>query len=469
MRHRYLLIIVLCAAVGTSAPQTSMLAAAPPQSSQSSQSSQTSNAQAAQQDPFFDESTLPFQAPPFDKIKDADYQPALEEGMRRQLAEVEAVANDNAAPTFGNTFVALERTGSLLARVSRVFFGLTQADTNPTIQKVEAEETPKLAEHQDKIYMNPRLFARVKAVYDSRDKLSLDAESKFLVERYYKNFVRAGALLSEADKARLRALNQEEEKLTTDFRSKVLADTIASAVVVEDKTQLAGLSEGDLAAAADLAKERGMAGKYVIALQNTTRQPIVIGMQNRSLRERVLKASSERGAHGGENDTRAIVTRLARLRAEKARLLGFPTYAAYSLDDQMAKTPENALKLLTDLVPAATARARDEQAKLQKVADSEGGKFKVGPADWEHYAEKVRKAEYDLDDSQIKPYFELDRVLRDGVFFAANKLYGLTFKERKDIPVYNPDVRVFEVSDKDGKSLALFYADYFQRPSKTRP
>jgi peptidyl-dipeptidase Dcp len=461
MRHRYLLIIVLCAAVGASAPQTSMLAAAPPQSSQ------TSNAQAAGKNPFFDESTLPFQAPPFDKIKDADYQPALEEGMRRQLAEVEAVADNKAAPTFDNTVVALERTGSLLARVSRVFFGLTQADTNPTIQKVEAEETPKLAEHQDKIYMNPRLFARVKAVYDSRDKLSLDAESKFLVERYYKNFVRAGALLSEADKARLRALNQEEAKLTTDFRSRVLADTNASAVVVEDKAQLAGLSEGDLAAAADLAKERGMAGKYVIALQNTTRQPIVIGMQNRSVRERVLKASSERGAHGGENDTRSIVTRLAQLRAEKAKLLGFPTYAAYSLDDQMAKTPENALKLLTDLVPAATARARDEQAKLQKVADSEGGKFKVGPADWEHYAEKVRKAEYDLDDSQIKPYFELDRVLRDGVFFAANKLYGLTFKERKDIPVYNPDVRVFEVSDKDGKSLALFYADYFQRPSKS--
>jgi peptidyl-dipeptidase Dcp len=461
MRHRYLMTIILCAAVGASAVQPTMLAAAP------ARTSQTANAQAAGTNPFFNESTLPFQAPPFDKIKDADYQPAIEEGMRRQLAEVEAIADDKAAPTFENTVVALERTGALLTRVSHVFFGLTQADTNPTLQKVESEETPKLAAHQDKIYMNPRLFARVKAVYDRRDSLRLDPESKYLVERYYKAFVRAGAQLSDADKERLRALNQEEAKLSTDFRNKVLADTNASAVVVEDKAQLAGLSEGDIAAAADLAKERGMPGKYVIALQNTTRQPIVIGMNDRSLRERVLKASSERGAHGGENDTRAVVTRLAQLRADKAKLLGFPTYAAYSLDDQMAKTPANAEKLLTDLVPAATARAREEEAKLQKVADSEGGHFHVDAGDWEHYAEKVRKAEYDLDDSQIKPYFELDRVLRDGVFFAANKLYGLTFKERKDIPVYNPDVRAFEVIDKDGTSLALFYADYFQRPSKS--
>jgi peptidyl-dipeptidase Dcp len=453
---------MLCAAVGASALQPTMLAATP-------QASQAAGAQAgaAGANPFFEESTLPFHAPPFDKIKDTDYQPALEEGMRRQLAEVEAIADSAEPPTFANTVEALERTGALLARVSRVFFGLTQADTNPTIQKVEAEETPKLAEHQDKIYMNPRLFARVKAVYDRRDALSLDPESKYLVERYYKTFVRAGALLPDADKAHLRALNQEEAKLTTDFRNKVLADTNASAVVVEDKAQLAGLSEGDIAAAADLAKERGMVGKYVIALQNTTRQPIVIGMQNRALRERVLKASSERGAHGGPNDTRAIVSRLAQLRAEKAKLLGFTTYAAYSLDDQMAKTPENALKLLTDLVPAATARAREEEAKLQKVADAEGGHFQIDAADWEHYAEKVRKAEYDLDDSQIKPYFELNRVLQDGVFYAANKLYGLTFRERKDIPVYNPDVRAFEVIDKDGTSLALFYADYFQRPSKS--
>lgn len=465
MQSHKLLVIALTAAVFASASGPSAVAAST--SSLAATTPDSSPAVAAASNPFFDESTLPFHAPPFDKIKDSDYQPAIEEGMRRHLAEVEAIANSAEPPTFANTIEAMERAGALLTRVTHVFFGLTQADTNPTLQKVEADETPRLAEHQDRIYMNPRLFARVKSIYDRRDSLGLDAEARYLVERYYKNFVRAGALLSEPDKTKLRALNQEEAKLTTDFRNKVLADTNASAVVVDDRSQLEGLSDEDIAAAAELAKERNLPGKYVIALQNTTRQPIVIQMKNRALRERVLKASSERGRHGGENDTRSIVTRLAQLRAEKAKLLGYSTYAAYSLDDQMAKTPQEAEKLLTDLVPAATARAREEAAKLQRVADAEGGGFRIGPADWEYYAEKVRKADYDLDESQIKPYFELDRVLHDGVFFAANKLYGLTFKERKDIPVYNPDVRVFEVFDADGSSLALWYADYFQRPSKS--
>jgi peptidyl-dipeptidase Dcp len=465
MRKRNLLAVALVVAfVGASVlPFRLALASG---SSAVAQTARTSGS--ADANPFFDASTLPFQAPPFDKIKDADYQPAIEEGMKRQLAEIDLIANSKDAPTFANTIEAMERSGSLLTRVGHVFNVRTGADTNPTIQKIEAEESPKLAAHQDKIYLNPKLFARVKSIYDRRNALSLDAESKFLVERYYKNFVRAGALLSDADKTRLRALNEEEAKLTTDFRSKVLADTNASAIVVDDKSQLEGLSEGDIAAAAEHAKDRGLpAGKYVIALQNTTRQPIVIQMKNRELRQRVLKASSERGAHGGVNDTRLIVTRLAQLRGEKARLLGFKTYADYSLDDQMAKTPQNAINLMTNLVPAATAKARDEAAKLQKVADSEGGNFHVTAADWEHYSEKVRKAEYDLDESQIKPYFELNRVLQDGVFYAANQLYGLTFKERKDIPVYHPDVRVFEVFDKDGSSMALFYADYFQRPSKS--
>jgi peptidyl-dipeptidase Dcp len=459
MQNRYLSVVMFSLAVVASASQTSMIAATPIISSDKDFVAATN--------PFFDESPLPFQAPPFDKIKDEDYQPALEEGMKRQLVEIEAIANSNEPPTFANTIEAMERSGALLTRVAKVFFALTQADTNPTLQKVEEDETPKLAEHQDKIYLNSKLFARVKSIYDRRTSLRLDAESKYLVERYYKDFVRAGALLSEAAKTRLSALNQEEAKLTTDFRNKALADTNDSAVVVDDKSQLEGLSDADIAAAADLAKERGLEGKYVIALQNTTRQPIVTFMKNRALRERVLKASSERGSHGGANDTRAIVTRLAQLRAEKAKMLGYADYAVYSLDDQMAKTPRNAEKLLTDLVPAATAKARAEAVELQKMADAEGGNFRVGPADWEYYAEKVRKAQYDLDESQTKPYFLLDRVLRDGVFFAANKLYGLTFKERTDIPVYNHDVRVFEVFDADGSSLALFYTDYFQRPSKS--
>ena len=288
MRHRYLQVIALGAAVGASASQPAMPAAAP------AQASQTANAPgpATGENPFFAESTLPFHAPPFDRIKDGDYQPAIEEGMKRQLVEIEAIANSAEPPTFANTVEAMERSGALLTRVSRVFFGLTQADTNPTIQKVEAEESPKLAAHQDQIYLNPKLFARVKSIYERRDKLGLDAEAKYLVERYYKTFVRAGALLSDADKTKLRALNQEEAKLTTDFRNRVLADTNASAVVVDDKAQLEGLSEGDIAAAADLAKARGLAGKYVIALQNTTRQPIVISLKNRALRERVLKASA---------------------------------------------------------------------------------------------------------------------------------------------------------------------------------
>lgn len=456
--------VALCAIMNTLGLQPATLkASAPARTSQIMNFSSST----AETNPFFVESSLPFHAPPFDKIKDSDYQPALEEGMKRQIIEAEAIANSADAPTFANTIVAMERSGDLLTRVSKVFFGLAQANTNPTIQKVQSEEAPKLAAHQDKIYLNPKLFARVKSIYERRDASGLDAESKYLVERYYRTFVRSGALLSDADKAKLSALNQEEAKLTTEFRHKVLADTNASAIVVDDKGELDGLSDGDIAAAAALAKQRNLSDKYVIALQNTTRQPIVKSMKNRALRLRVLTASSERGSHGGENDTRAIVTRLAALRAERAKLLGFATYADYSLDDQMAKTPQNAKKLLTDLVPAATAKARGETERLQKAADAEGGGFKITAADWEYYAEKVRKAEYDLDEAQIKPYFELDRVLREGVFFAANKLYGLTFKERTDIPVYQTDVRVFEVFDKDGSSLALFYADYFQRPSKS--
>ncbi|MCU1228836.1 MAG: peptidyl-dipeptidase Dcp, partial [Acidobacteria bacterium] len=268
-------------------------------------------------------------------------------------------------------------------------------------------------------------------------------------------------------KATLRKLNQEESTLSTQFREKLLADTAASAVVVDDRAQLEGLSDADVAAAAEAAKEKKLAGKYVLTLQNTTRQPVLVNLKNRALRQRVFNASASRGNHGGPNDTKAIISRLAQLRAQRAKLLGYPTYAAYSLDDQMAKTPANALKLLNDLVPASTSHARDEAAKIQKLIDAQNGGFAVTAADWEYYADQVRKAEYDLDESQVKPYFELDRVLHDGVFYAANQLYGITFKERKDIPVYQPDVRVFEVFDADGTSMALYYGDYFSRANKS--
>ncbi len=421
----------------------------------------------AASNPFFTASTLPYQAPPFDKIKDADYQPAIDEGMKRQRAEIDVIANDPAAPTFANTIEAMERTGELLTRAAKVFFNLTQSNTNDTLQKVETEEAPKLAAHQDAIYMNPKLFARVKAIYDKRAALGLGPEATYLVERYYRNFVRAGALLNDADKATLRALNEEESKLTTQFRQRVLADTDASAVVVDDKSQLAGLTDQDLAAAAEAAKDRKLEGKWLLRLENTTQQPILDRLQNRALRTKVFQASVQRGNHDGPNDTRAIASRLAQLRAQKGQLLGFADYASYSLDDQMARTPQAADKLMTSLVPASTAKAREEAAKMQAIIDREKGGFQLGPEDWEFYAEKVRKAEYDLDESQIKPYLPLDHVLQNGVFYAANRMYGLTFKERHDIPVYNPDVRVWEVFDADGKSLALFYGDYFARPNKS--
>ena len=421
----------------------------------------------AQTNPFLTPSPLPFQAPPFDKIKDADYQPAIEEGMKRQIAEIEVIANNPDPPTFDNTIVAMERTGDVLTRATKVFLNLAQSNTNDTIQKIEAEESPKLAAHTDTIFLNPKLFARVKAIYDQRDSLNLDPESKYLVERYNRNFIRAGAQLSDADKTTLRALNQEESTLSTQYRQKILADTDASAVVVDNKADLAGLSESDVAAAAQRAKDRGLTGKYVLTLQNTTQQPPLTFLKNRALREKLFTASSQRGNHGGPNDTKAIVERLAQLRAQKAKLLGFSTFAAYVLDDQMAKTPDIAIKLMTDMVLATTAKAREQAVTMQKLIDKQKGGFQLAPWDWQYYAEQLRKAQYALDEGQVKQYFELDRVRKDGIFYAANRLYGLTFKERHDIPVYNPDVRVFEVFDADGKSLALFYADYFSRPNKS--
>ncbi|GHH54176.1 peptidyl-dipeptidase Dcp [[Pseudomonas] boreopolis] len=417
--------------------------------------------------PLLAASTLPFQAPPFDKIQDSDYLPAFEEGMRQHLAEVRKIADNPEPATFANTIEALERSGETLTRVSRIFFGLVQADTNDARQKIQEEIAPKLAAHQDEINLDPKLFARIKSIYDQRDALNLDPEQKRLVERDYQEFVRAGAQLSDADKATLRKLNVEETTLSTQFHTKLVAATAAGAVVVDDKARLDGLSDGDVAAAAEAAKARKLDGKYVLALQNTTQQPVLASLKDRDLRAQVLQASETRTEKGDGNDTRQIIQRLAQLRAQKAKLLGFDSYAAYSLGDQMAKTPDAAFKLLSDTVPAATAKARSEIAEMQKVIDAQKGGFKLAASDWDFYAEQVRKAKYDLDESQIKPYFELDNVLQNGVFYAANQLYGLTFKQRTDIPTYHPDMKVYEVFDKDGSSLALFYTDYFKRDSKS--
>ncbi len=416
--------------------------------------------------PFYSASTLPFQAPPFDKIHDADYQPAIEEGMRQQLAEIEKIANDPAAPTFENTYVAMEKSGAMLHRVMAAFNAVTGANTNDALQKVQEEEAPKLAAHEDAIHLNGKLFQRVQAVYDQRDTLKLDPESARLVEVVYRNFVHAGAKLSDADKAKLKELNKEESTLSTAFTNKLLAATKEAAPVIADKAQLAGLSDAELAAAAAAGKERKQDGKYVLSLQNTTQQPELQDLTDRATRQALFEASWNRAEQGDANDTRKTIERLAQIRAEQARLLGFPNYAAWKLDDQMAKTPQTALKFMHDLVPAVTARAKAEAADIQAVIDRQHGGFKLAPWDWNFYAEQVRKAKFDLDENQIKPYFELDNVLQNGVFYAANQLYGLTFKERHDIPVYQPDMRVFEVFDHDGKSLALFYTDYFKRDNK---
>ena len=415
--------------------------------------------------PFYAPSTLPFHAPPFDKIHDSDYQPAIEAGMAQQRIEINAIANDPAAPTFENTIVAVERSGQLLTRVMGVFGGVTAANTNPTLQNVQEIEAPKLAAHQDAINLDSKLFARITKLYEQRESLKLDAEQLRLLEFDYRQFVHAGANLSEADKTKLKKLNEEESVLSNAFITKLLAATKDAAYSTTDKASLAGLSDPQITAAELTAKDRKQQG-FVIPLQNTTQQPDLAQLTDRSARHTLFQDSWTRAERGGTNDTRDTVARIAQIRAQKGQLLGFPNYAAWNLQDQMAKTPEAALHFMDALVPAATAKAQSEGKDIQDLIDAQKGGFKLQPWDWNLYSEQVRKAKYDLDESEVKPYFELNRVLQDGVFYAAHELYGISFKERKDIPVYNPDVRVFEVSDADGKPLALFYCDYFKRDNK---
>ena len=416
------------------------------------------------ENPFYAPSTLPLHAPPFDRIRDSDYQPAIEAGMAEQQREMEAIANNPAAPTFQNTFVAMEKTGQLLYRAQGAFNAVTGANTNPYLQNAQRELAPKLAAHHDAIYLNPNLFARVKTVYQTREKLNLDPESRRLVEIVYDEFVHSGAALSDADRDKLKNLNEEASKLEDEFSRGLLAAAKKAAYATTDKSALAGLTDAQIAAAAQAAGARKVEG-YVIPLQNTTQQPDLAELTNRSTRAALFAKSWTRAEQPGD-DLRPVVARLAQLRAEKAKLLGFDTYAAWKLEDQMAKTPDAVLHFLHELIPAATAKARAEGNDIQAVIDAQHGGFQLEPWDWNFYAEQVRKAKYDLDESQVKPYFEIDNVLENGVFYAAHLLYGLTFTERKDIPVWQPDVRVFEVHDADGKPLALFYCDYFKRDNK---
>jgi len=416
--------------------------------------------------PLLKESTLPYHLPPFDQIKDQHFVPAMEAGMRDQLKEVDAVANNPEKPTFENTVVALERTGRSLDRAERTFSNLNACNTNPALQKIDKEMAPKLSAHRDAIHLNGKLFARIQQLYDNRDTLGLDSESAYLLERYYKDFVRAGAKLSDSDKEKLKKINVELATLQTQFEQNVLKEKNASSIVVDRKEDLAGLSDNQMASVTAAAKAEHKEGKFVIQLQNTTGQPLLGSLQNRQLRERIMRTSLARNSKGGEFDTRRVVLRTSQLRAEKAKLLGYTNWAAYQLEDQTAHDVPTVNKLLGDLAPPAVANAKREAADMQKIGDQENGRSQVAAWDWDFYSEKVRKARYAFDESELRPYYELNHVILDGVFFAAGKLYGLTFKERHDLPVYQPDVRVFEVYDRDGQPLALFLGDYYARPSK---
>lgn len=417
--------------------------------------------------PFATESTLPFHAPRFDLIKDADYGPALEQGMAEQIGEINHIADNPVAPTFDNTLVAMERSGRMLDRVEQTFFGVVQANTDDALAEVQKVEAPKLAQHQDAIYLNTKLFARVQAIYAARDTLKLGSEQRQLLEIEHQQFIHAGAQLSESDKVKLRTLNTQLSTLETSFQQKLLAAGKDGALVVSDKADLAGLDAAQIAAAARTAHDRKLDGKWVLTLQNTTQQPALQSLENRATRQALFEQSWNRAEKNDAEDTRDTIATMAQLRAQKAALLGYPNYAAYVLFDQMAKTPEAVQRFMAQLVPATLAEQKREAADIRAMIDKDGKSFKLAPWDWQHYAEQVRRAKYDLDENAVKPYFELDTVLTDGVFFAANKLYGITFKKRTDIPVYNPDIRTFEVFDKDDSPLGLAYFDYFKRDNKT--
>jgi len=412
--------------------------------------------------PFMTKSKLQYEAPEFDKIKDEHFKPAFDFGLKQHDAEIVKIANNSEAPTFENTIVALEKSGEILKRAVIVFSNLTSANTNPTLQALDEEYAPVFAAHSDKMYLNENLYKRIKAISED----GLDAESKRLLQYYKQNFEIAGANLSVADKEKLKQINQELASLSTQYSNKLLEARKQGGVFFADAKELDGLSADEIAAAASDAKNAGKPGQYLLALQNTTQQPLLQNLKNRSTREKLFKASWLRAEKGDGNDTRETIEKLAKLRLKKAQILGKKIFAEWKLQDQMAKTPEAAIKLMNQIATPAVETARREAKDIQDLIDQQKGGFKVEPWDWNFYAEQVRKAKYDLDENQIKPYFEITTVLEKGVFFAAEKFYGLTFKKRTDLPVYHPDVVTYEVFDHDGKSIAIYYLDFYTRDSK---
>lgn len=416
--------------------------------------------------PLFQESQLPFKTIPFDKIKEEHFLPAFEAGMQQELQEVNAIADNPAAPNFENTLVALEKSGRLLSRANHAFNVLTSANTNERLQKMQEDLAPKLAAHADAIYLNSRLFKRIDTIYKQLDKLGLDAEAQRLVTVVHQQFIMKGAALTDTAKSRLKTLNEEEASLSTKFSNQLLGAAKAGALVVDTKQSLAGLSDADVEAAAAAAKKNNLEGKFLIPLINTTQQPDLQSFTNRDTRKALFEASWNRAEKNDSNDTRQNILRIAAIRSEQASILGFPNYAAWKLQDQMAKTPAAVQSFLSKLIPASLAKAKTEAADIQQLKSQLKDTSSLEPYDWSYYSEKVRKARYDLDEAAIKPYFVLDSVLQNGVFYAAQQLYGLTFKLRTDLPVYQEDVKVYEVFDQDGSSLALFYGDYFKRDNK---
>lgn len=416
--------------------------------------------------PFAQPSTLPYYAIPFDKIKDSHFKPAFQEAIRLHTLEINAIAENPAAPTFENTLVALEKSGAMLSRVNLCFYVLTGANTNDVLQQTEEEMAPVLAAHSDEIFLNEKLFKRVDTLYKQLSTLSLDVESARLVEVYHQRFVMAGANLADSGKAQLKKLNEEEATLSTRFANQLLSAAKAAALTVDNKDALAGLTEAEIEAAAKAAETSGMTSKYQLPIINTTQQPALQSLINRNTRQQLFEHSWLRAERGDSNDTRSNIIRLAEIRVQKAALLGFPNYASWKLQDQMAKTPEAVNRFLAQLVPASVNKAKTEAEDIKALIRAAKDTFSLQPWDWDFYSEKVRKAKYDLDEAAVKPYFVMDSVLENGVFFAASALYGIHFKERKDLPVYQEDVRVFEVFDQDDQPLALFYADYFKRDNK---
>ncbi|MCY2983033.1 MAG: M3 family metallopeptidase [Planctomycetota bacterium] len=417
--------------------------------------------------PFLMPSKLALHAPDFAKIKHEHYLPAFEAGIAQQLAQTKEIAEQKEPPTFANTLISLEKSGEILERVQAVFFNMSTANTDESIQEIEEKIAPRLASHSDDIYLNKKLFARVETLWNQRTTQSWNEEQQRLLKEYYENFVRAGARLHDAQQTRVRAINEELSSLTTQFQQNLLAITKERGVVVEDVAQLEGMSAADIAAAKEAATAKGHEGKYLLAITNTTRQPVLLSLQNRELRKRVWLASANRGlGEAGGLDNQGLVLAMARLRAERAKLLGYASHAAFTLENQMAANPEAAFKMLRDLAPGVLAKAKLEAADIQRFMKKDGIDGDLEPWDWEYYSEKVRAEKYQIDESLVKPYFEMESVLQNGVFYTYGKLYGIQFKERKDLPTYHPTVRVFDVLGADGKQIGLFYADYFHRDAK---